>query len=246
MCFYLWTLQGNKVGERDGFLSTQSLLSGKGLHGCGCSLHGNFGSLRSRPLREPISSEKWRIICVEFKFLFYNCSLQPHNHSSNYPGNLEHCLSWPLRNLLSNQETQSQVGEGYRSSGSFPVAGRPQMAMSLPHSTHIPWNPLPRCVTSVIRSHVSVMCILLQTLPLAGFHRIAAMVGGGGAAWQTASKALSPSANTLEIWLLPTTTRAWTWTCPRQASWWDSIPSTLTWSWNPPVVPGLLIHRNVR
>lgn len=167
--------------ERDGFLPTLSLLSGKGLHGCGCSLHGGFGSLRSRPLREPISSEKLRIIRVEFKFLFYNCSLRPHNHSSSSPGNLEHCLSWPLRSLLSNRETQSQVGEGYRSSGSFPVAGRPQMAVSLPHSTHIPRNPLPRCVTSVVRSHVSVMCILLRTLPLAGFHRSSCHGGVGGA-----------------------------------------------------------------
>ena len=97
------------MGDRDGFLPTQSLLSGKGLHGWGCSLRGNFRSLRSRPLREPIS-EKLGITCVELKLSFYNCSLQPHNHSSNSPGNLEHCLSWPLRKLLSNQETQSQVG----------------------------------------------------------------------------------------------------------------------------------------
>ena len=72
------------------------------------------------------------------------------------------------------------------------MAGRPQMAMSLPHSTHIPWNPLPWYVTSLIRSHVSVTCVLLLTLRLAGFHRISCHGWGACIAnsWQT-TEALS-------------------------------------------------------
>ena len=96
----------------------------------------------------------------------------------------------------------------------------------------------------MMRSHERVTSALLQTLPLAGFHRVSHRCCGGAAAWQTASKALKPSANTLKIWLLPTTMTAWKQTCPRRAQ-----PA----AWGDPERegpakprPDFLIHRNYK
>ena len=51
----------------------------------------------------------------------------------------------------------------------------------------------------MVRSCVTVTGVLLQTQPLVGFHRISCHHGGSGGGWQTASKALRPLANILEL-----------------------------------------------